>query len=119
MVAIYNINSGKIQSLLQCPDSVLDLHYGVGENYIEITSKHDAEGKWVVDGVLVDRPTMTPTVNGLIITDLPIPCSLTTYGETYEIPDGEVTLSYDLAGEYEVKVEAFPYLDWEVTVEQP
>ena len=68
------------------------------------------------DNGMKERPVMAPTVVGLIITGLPVPCSLTTYETTYEITDGEAELSYDLAGEYQVEVKAFPHLDWEVTV---
>ena len=88
-----------------------------GEDYVlGFVEGADDLNSYVLNGVVTSRPEMTPTVNGLVITGLPVPCSLTTYGNTYEVTDGEVTLTYDLAGEYLVEVQAFPYLDWEVTV---
>lgn len=87
---------------------------GVGENFV--LGEYYGSTYYILNGVATLRPTLSPTVNGLTISGLPIPCSLTTYGNTYEITDGEATLNYDLAGEYLVQVKAFPYLDWEVTV---
>ena len=87
-----------------------------GRDFVEVEIRVDPGEVYVVGGELVDKPAMSPTVLGVTISDLPSPCSLTTYGNTYEVLDGTVELLYDMVGDYLVKVEAFPYLDWEVTV---
>lgn len=112
---VYKNDTGEIVKNCVCPAEFANDQIVAGESIIEGVSSDITQ--YVVNGVVTDKPAMTPIVNGLTITGLPIPCSLTTYGTTYEIPDGEVTLSYDLAGEYHVKVVAFPYLNWEVTVD--
>lgn len=48
--------------------------------------------------------------------DLPIPCLITIRDAEYRVEDGVFEWGTRLAGDYVIKISAFPYLDWEGTV---
>ena len=69
--------------------------------------------QYVVDGQIVARPIQSTTMEGLTLTSLPIPATLHINGETYEVDDGTAELDFMLPGPYRLRVEAWPYQDWE------
>ena len=52
----------------------------------------------------------------LILSDLPVPCSVRIGETTYEVDDGVLEWSTVLVGEYPITINSFPYLDWEAEV---
>lgn len=55
--------------------------------------------------------------HSIVISGLPIPCTVTVDGNAYTIDDGEFEFTTDTTGTYKISVEAFPYIptSWEVT----
>lgn len=109
--SIYNLHgelikivSGSVKTL-----SVQEIPEGGG--YVE--GGWDGRFYYVVDDTPTERPAMSCQTNSTTISNLPIPCSVTVNGETIEVPDGTLELSFGIPGTYKVKVVAWPYLDWE------
>lgn len=74
------------------------------------------EGDWfgkpvyVLNGVVTDRPVCPAVLNGLVLSDLPVPCVLDINGTKYNVDQSEVTLDLG-TGSFTITVIAFPYLD--------
>lgn len=83
------------------------------------------EGDWlnkdvyVKDGRVTPRPANPAKLDGLTLTDLPSPGTLHIDGAAYPYEDSTVELEFDHPGTYKVRVESWPYLDKEFTVENP
>lgn len=67
--------------------------------------------------LLLARPSMgLPSVvqfdlgGAAVVPGLPEPCTVTLEEETYAVDDGELDLSGATAGEYSLRIDAFPYL---------
>lgn len=58
------------------------------------------------------RPTQATTLNGLTLENLPVPAQVTIDGVEYTTDAAEVELDFPLPGTYQIRVSAFPYLDW-------
>lgn len=54
--------------------------------------------------------------DALVLSALPVPCVVQIGENRYEVDDGELEWSTLLPGAYYIRVEAFPYLDWESEV---
>jgi hypothetical protein len=75
------------------------------------------------------RPIITASINQTdlisngvdiaIISNLPIPCTITIDPEIYEVTDGVFEFTVDTPGTYTIKAECFPYQpkEWEVIAE--
>jgi hypothetical protein len=50
------------------------------------------------------------------ITGLPRPCTVLINGETHVIGDGRLDLVSDMPGDYEIRIDQWPYLPWSATV---
>lgn len=72
---------------------------------------------FVVDGVATKRPAQSSQLDGLVLRDLPVPCSIEVDGVAHLCSDGVAELEFAHAGTYSIKVVAFPYLDWETEVQ--
>ena len=48
----------------------------------------------------------------LILSDLPLPCSVRIGESTYDVDDGVLEWSTVLAGRYPITVSSFPHVDW-------
>lgn len=66
--------------------------------------------------VVIERPVQSTTLAGTALTNLPIPATLYINGEAYAIDDGEAELNILLPGTYRLRVESWPYQDWEEEV---
>lgn len=64
-----------------------------------------------------ERMPVPVVVNGLTLTGLPDACMMVIDGTQYEAHGPLVELEFDQPGTYHVRVESWPYLDTEVTVE--
>jgi hypothetical protein len=77
-------------------------------------------------GETVDRPRMTLSIHPqpvvadgkalLAVDGLPANAVVTIHGTTVEVTDGRLELTFDTPGEYQIKVSAYPYIDYEDTI---
>ncbi|WP_352402675.1 hypothetical protein [Pyramidobacter sp.] len=65
------------------------------------------------------RPTMPVEQSGRVLRGLPLPCTVTVDGASYDVSDGIFEYESPLAGPHPVTVAAWPYLDWkgEIVIE--
>lgn len=68
---------------------------------------------------LQKRPAQATTLIGTTLTNLPIPATIILDGIRYDVDDGEAEFDLPLPGRYPVRVEAWPYQDWEGEVIVP
>ena len=116
-LVIYNA-TGRILRSVQCPESLAALQCRDGERALEGTA--DDAREYVTDGEITPRPAMPVTlvVAGLTAAlTLPDPCSLIVQGARHEVIGGAAELVLELPGAYPVRVEAWPYLDYETVIE--
>lgn len=71
---------------------------------------------YVASGTLMPKTLMTPTVIGTTFSNLPVPCTLRTNGNAFEVTDGVAELDYAYPGTYAVEIEAVPYFKYTTTV---
>ena len=122
-------HDGRVLQVISCPQSSL----------VGVLDREDVAG--VIDGYFDDadyyilnyeatlRPDNPATLTSstiaasgedtISLTNLPDPCTITYTGPGFELT-GEATggtaeFTTDAAGEHKIKVEAWPYLDWEGT----
>jgi hypothetical protein len=77
----------------------------------------------------VGRPELAPALDRLqvsadpargefvTLSDLPVPCRVRVGGRVEEVDEGGLELSFDTPGTYQVRVEAWPFQDWEASIE--
>jgi len=119
--------TGKIERVVDCPDSMATRQVKSGESIIPGVANDNTQ--YVVAGVITDKPPMTTAINTttvpadgvtpITITGAPIPCNFEVTGPANYFgsdPDGTLQLTFNLAGTYTVKLEAFPYLPMEYTI---
>lgn len=71
---------------------------------------------YIVEGAAAPRPEMPAHREGLTVSGIPVPAVVIIDGLCYPVEDGEVTLDLPLPGVYDVRIVAFPYLDWTARV---
>lgn len=117
----FNYATGRITGSIACSESAFWLNV---EGRDWIAGSFDGD-KYYVDAKEyrpVPRPEMEGvTVEGNIVSGLPVPCEVECNGETYAVDDGEFEYDTPLAGTYPFRVRAFPALDFagELTVTPP
>ena len=74
---------------------------------------------YIHNGEPTERPTQSTTLNDCTLIGLPVPATLHIDGETYTVDDGEAELDFILPGTYRLRVEAWPFKDWEGEVTVP
>lgn len=86
---------------------LIDGDHNPSTHYIDITADPP---------VVIERPVQSTTLAGNALTNLPIPATLYINNEAYAIDDGEAELNILLPGTYRLRVESWPYQDWECEV---
>jgi hypothetical protein len=107
-VIIYDTNTGKIICVGQTKEweTPADNEVLYENPPPDIGSTH-----YVSNGLVLIRPVMPITVAGLVLSD--VPANSTLYVEDDRYPcNGTVTLSFEFAGIYPLRIECFPYLDF-------
>jgi len=115
---IYTINTGEITRNIVCPESTIQLQVKSGEDYIENIDIVDDTLFYIVNETATPRPTFSESVLGTTISNLPIPTTVRTNGNSYTVTDGSAELSFSLPGTYKVYLSSFPYQDKVVEVTQ-
>ena len=80
-----------------------------------IVGKANPDTHYIKNGQITDRPTQQTKLNGLTLTDLPVPCTIHINGTPYECNSDTAELEFDQPTTYTIRVEAWPYQDFEVT----
>lgn len=95
--------------------ATLDNHCGAGHSVIEVQLAAPSDIKYghVVDGQLQPRPTQSTQLTGLTLTDFPAGALLHVDDQPYPLTDTTVDLDFPLPGTYRLRVECWPYKDWE------
>ena len=76
---------------------------------------YSAEDYYVVDGQPTERPASPVTLSDLTLQGVSTGSTLTINGESYDA-EGDVELEFPLQGTYRLRVECWPYKDWEEEV---
>ena len=89
-----------------------------GQSAIEapLAAPSDIKYCHVVDGQLQPRPTQSTQLTGLTLTDFPAGALLHVDDQAYPLTDTTVDLDFPLPGTYRLRVECWPYQDWECEV---
>lgn len=74
---------------------------------------------YYASGSLRMRPQNPATINGMVLSNLPVPCVVAIKGVKSQSYESELTLSFTYPGVYDVCIEAWPYLDRIFKVTQP
>lgn len=124
---IYNNNTGKILKNISCPAKLLSAQYDKSNNGV-LEGTFDCERFYIDNKKITPRPELSISCGDLLIADgvselaitaLPLPSTLTYSGPGFEIKqeitENSVELTTTVVGEHKIKIEAWPYLDWEAT----
>ena len=93
-----------------------------GEAFLQVGADTDAATQYVSEGEVVAREELTATWNAetvtadgseIVLSGLPIPCTVYVDGEAVIVDDGSLEFSADTAGEYNVRVDEAAYLEKE------
>ena len=116
---VYNTTTGKIRYLVTTSGPYYDQPTESDEISLDISH---IEGSLnvnriyydVVNSEVIDRPTMSLVVSGLIVSGVPTSTSLTVRDaqdnvNTYQVDDGVVDLTGSSTGAYTLLFENFPY----------
>ncbi|SPY08017.1 hypothetical protein [Oligella urethralis] len=105
---------GNISSTLLITDEVYQLNRW---NLNLIEGKADPATQYIKNGQITDRPIQQTKLTGLTLTDLPVPCTIIINGQSYECESETAELEFDQPTAYTIRVEAWPYQDWETVYE--
>lgn len=116
-ITFYN-ERGEFTAVLTGDAPVIDLTK-------ELSTDPWIEGEWfgkpfyVLDGEAVPRPENPTTIDGLVLSNVPVPATVMIDKTSYETNVSTVELAFDYPGTHTVKVIAWPHLDKEFQVENP
>lgn len=82
-----------------------------------VYGEYKSDTHYINNGVAKQRPNQSTVLQGSTLRNLPIPCQIYINGTMYECDDGVAELSFNQPTSYHIKVVSFPFLDWEVTIE--
>lgn len=117
-ITIYDVKTGKIKGFISgyyknIEESIKVFNY----TYIDgIYSEHEY---YVVGGKPVKRKENPSILTGLNLTKVPVPSKIYINNVEYESNEDKVELSFNHPGTYKIRIESWPYLDKEFTIENP
>ena len=121
----YHLATGRFLYIIGVAEAELPLQ-SIEEGHGFIDGAHMSATHYLHSGTVVPRPAIATTVSKTIvaadgvdvvsISNLPVPCTMIAQGQEIAVADGVVDLTFDLAGDFLIKVVAWPYLDYEVTI---
>ena len=86
-------------------------------NYIE--GEGDPDMEWVQRGSIKRKLSNPSEIKGNVIEGVPENSTIFINGVSYSEITGRVELEFDQPGKYHIRVESWPYLDKEFTIENP
>lgn len=78
---------------------------------------YSPDSYYVLGEKAIARPSQPTKLHGLNLEDIPYPAKLIINGQEYVVTESSVELAFDQPGTYTVKLESWPYLDKEFTIE--
>lgn len=130
MHILYNNFTGEIVGNFSCPDYLLDLqlqNLPDWQGAIEYAGTFSSETHYFdLINTIRPRPEITAELNQevllansqdfIIISGLPIPCTIKIDDQEFQVDDGEFEISTDMSGVYKITCEAWPHIQkaWEV-----
>lgn len=104
-------SSGRIVEVISASDGdIADINKRKELSYLE--GRHDYLETYILNGQPTERPASPVTLHDLTLQGVPTGSTLMINGERYDA-DGDVELEFPLPGGYRLRVECFPYRDWE------
>ena len=118
---VFEVDSGKIVMSVQAPNYETVYLQVKNRDHLDVIYDVEAKSaeKYIVDGAVVDRPSMQLTTThleasiGQEISIYGIPTGSTVFhpGGITKVDDGYVKWSSDVVGEFEFTIECFPFKD--------
>lgn len=109
---IYDLDSGKIaMNEMFSSEEAFILNQREGIGYAD--GAWDAGTHYILNSQPTERPASPVTLSDLTLQGVPAESTLMINGERYEGVEGDVELEFPLSGTYRLRVECFPYKDWE------
>ena len=114
---IYNLTTGALGTAYDV--LAIDAEANTPAGFDRIDGRHDPQTHYVVDGAVVEKSTAAPTVSGLSVTGLPVPCHVVILpdGDEVIVDDGSLEVDADMPGPYRLFVRSVTHLDFWVTLE--
>ena len=112
-------NEGVILCNTQCDDEFYQFLLSTGKRFIESSVECTYETHYVdvKNKKLKQRPQQPTQLNNLTLTQVPYPCTIYINETPYECDSDTIELEFDQPTTYTIRVEAWPYQDWETTYE--
>lgn len=105
---------GRILQWGECPPDMLSLQASAGRYVMQGEGRDTTH--YVLRDSIVERPANPAMLNLQVLTQVPLPATITINGSRYDVNDSTVDLDFTYPGTYTVTVAAFPYLDKTFTV---
>lgn len=105
----YDPATGKIISNFILQNEIVDMLTQQGKVFVD--DWYDAKVKYIVDGKVEDRPVQLTKLDGMNLTNLPVPCTITIDGKDYSCDEDHCELEFTLPKTYNIGVTAFPNQD--------
>lgn len=110
----YRRDTGAIVATFACDESEATLNSNA--DYGVLAGQYSWPSHYVRDGAAVPRPAGPAVLDGLLLTQVPVPAILQINQATYPLTEATVELAFTLPGSYVLTLRAFPYLDQTFTV---
>jgi hypothetical protein len=124
-VTLYNPKNGMILASRYGQQASIDLEglpcvagtYDAGTYYIDIAQSPPVAVLRPAPQIAQDKTEIIADGSDTVtLSSLPVPCVVTAGEARYDVPDGELEWATLMPATYRIRVEAFPYLDWESEV---
>lgn len=129
MIAVFNLGTGEINRIVECPDHMAAVQPGAGEDYIDVTGQIvDCSTHYVLSWTVIERPAMTlaavpPTIAADGTDEVEITGAIVGHAFTISgpvrasgvVPSDGLSFTTNVGGAYTVRLTGFPYQDAEVT----
>lgn len=108
-------STGRVAHRLSVPDEEVMLYET--DDTILVAGDFPGGTHYVLSGEVTERPASPVSRTDLTLLDVPVGSTLWINGVSYPA-EGTVDLEFPLPGTFQLRVECFPFLDWndEVTV---
>lgn len=121
---IYN-DDGLIKRVGNCPSAQISVQAQAGETAMQCDNNVTMSKYYILDGQAVLKPIMGISISSLsvsigvdvAITDIPEGTIVTHTGGSEEVDDGDIEWSSNTAGNFELRLENFPYKTEVISIE--
>ena len=111
----YNTATGKIYGVHSGYDTAEQAMAQVFMPEVDgiVIGRYLQDTHYILDGQPTERPSSPVTLSDLTLMDVPAGSTLWINAERYENVEGDIELEFPLPGIYRLRVECWPYRDWE------